>query len=96
MATFEFPFTNNPTYFWKCIRKKVPCQIPDSVEIDEDLEDLILGLVTHYEKDRLSWSQFFSHPFVVDAVGEELITSLNMEIEEEEFLYYDEGTILPD
>ena len=58
-------------------------------EIDEDLEDLIYGLVTHHESDRLSFDEFFQHPYVLRAMGVNLHAS-RMEMEEvEDDQYWD-------
>ena len=68
MATNNYPFSNQTNIFLTCIRKKTPCQIPIYVDIDEYLEKLILGLVTHESETRLSWEQFFENEFVQEAM----------------------------
>ena len=87
MATFQYPFTDDPQQFPVLMRALVPCELPEDVEIDEDLEDLIYGLVTHHERDRLSWREFFDHPYVQRAISSKLHSS-RMEEEDdiEEFM----------
>ena len=88
MATFQYPFTDDPQQFRQLMNAKVECEIPYDVEINEELEDLILGLVTQYEKDRLSWKEFFEHPFVVKATNQKLHSSrLNVVKERDEIVY---------
>ena len=83
MAIKEYPFTDDPATFRALMKAMAPCQIPDDVELDEELEDLILHLITHHEVDRLSFDEFFNHPYVVRAMECNLHAS-RMQMEEVE------------
>ena len=69
MATKRYPFGDNYNSLILCLQYKEEVFFPKNIEIDEDLKDLILKLVTHYEKDRLSWKEFFSHPYVIQSLN---------------------------
>ncbi|EKE38249.1 protein kinase domain containing protein [Entamoeba nuttalli P19] len=70
MATKEYPFTDNFEVFQSSMMNELPVEFREDVVIDEQLKDLILHLITHHEYQRLSWSEFFAHPYVQRACEE--------------------------
>ncbi|ELP93236.1 serine/threonine protein kinase SAPK9, putative [Entamoeba invadens IP1] len=68
MATTYFPFSDDPQIFQVAMRNETPVQIPDGFGINPLLADLISKLITHHEELRLSWQQFYEHPYVLEAM----------------------------
>ena len=69
MATFAFPFTDNPETFEFSIQNRTPIFFPTDVVIDPDLVLLIQNLVTHEEKDRYNWKELFNNPYVKESMN---------------------------
>ena len=68
MCTGSFPFVKDirtPLPEFKRIMGQSPkLTFPEDIQIDPELKDLMTKLITHNEKDRINWDQFFQHPFV--------------------------------
>lgn len=45
------------------VKKVIPIQIPPN-QVSPELRDLLLGLLKHNPSQRLSYDQFFKHPFL--------------------------------
>lgn len=68
MATKEYPFTSDCSLFYEMILSQTMWKIPKGIEIDDELHDLLRKLITFEEEERISWEQFFEHPFVKKAM----------------------------
>ena len=51
------------------MQNKAQLVFPDDIPIESELKDLISHLITHEERERSSWKQFFDHPYVVRVMG---------------------------
>ena len=87
MATFEFPFScDRNTFLTLMTEDRHKLSMPYGCIVDKRLEHLLLvGLITRYEKDRMTLTEFFEHPYVVEATKEKLRTrnEIDMEMDEE-------------
>ncbi|ELP85224.1 myosin light chain kinase, putative [Entamoeba invadens IP1] len=88
MATLDFPFTNDCILFQKAMANEQPVTFPSDVVIDETLKDLIRHLVTHHEADRLSWKQFYEHPYVVKALLISRRVKPSVDFDQDDFEYF--------
>ena len=64
MITKKYPFGDTSFEFFSNMRNENPLKFPIGMKIDKEMKDLMKKLITHHEKDRLSWENFFEHPFV--------------------------------
>ena len=68
MATRRFPFRQTKECFQYYILNSIEFEIPDDIELDEDLICLLYGLITQTSADRLNWKQFYDDKFVKRAL----------------------------
>ena len=68
MATKDFPFTRNKLSIVEAIKEEKPWKLPENIKIDEELHDLLKKLITFNEEERLTWDEFYEHPFVKRAI----------------------------
>ncbi|EMD48362.1 protein kinase domain containing protein [Entamoeba histolytica KU27] len=81
MATKEFPFTDIPDVFQNAMTNELPAEFRDDIIINDQLKHLILHLITHHEKDRLSWKEVYKHPYVIQSLNlSKRIRSANDEV----------------
>ncbi|EKE40790.1 hypothetical protein ENUP19_0236G0006 [Entamoeba nuttalli] len=68
LTTCRFPFATTKTEFIQQMKEKKKVQFPAMFINDcrySGIIELVMKLMVYEEKDRMSWEEFYSHPFMV-------------------------------
>ncbi|KAL7715780.1 Protein kinase domain containing protein [Entamoeba marina] len=66
LTTTSYPFATTGDLFYKQMREQKPVTFKDSFKIPayELIIDLVIKLTKHTEEERISWEDFYDHPYM--------------------------------
>ncbi|KAL7716408.1 Protein kinase domain containing protein [Entamoeba marina] len=66
LTTTNYPFTATPDLFYNQMFEQKPVTFPDSFNTPayQPIIDLVMKLTKHEEEERISWEDFYEHPYM--------------------------------